>query len=136
MTEVLTVEEYKAKMAGKKKRKKTERPEQDLTIAVAEYLEPLSLIHNFWFSHFPNGGYRTSAEAGIFKAMGTKPGPGDFIIIPKGGVAHWIELKVKGGTQSKGQEDFELAMIALGSPYDVAYSIEDVTEILKKWALI
>lgn len=45
--------------------------------------------------HIPNGGKRTKAEAGIFKAMGTKAGISDlFLPIPvscKGGL--WIEMK-------------------------------------------
>ena len=136
MTEILTAAEYLKKISGKKPRKKMEHPEQDFQIALAEVLEPLSRLHKFWWSHFPAGGWRSRAEAGIFKAMGTKSGAGDCLFIPLGGRAHWIELKVNKRKQSDVQIEFEETIVALGCLYAVAYSIDEVLDILRGWEII
>jgi hypothetical protein len=139
MADNISAKEYQRLIGAggpKKKRGKQRRPEQELQINVAAYLDVLCGPNNFWFTHFPGGGYRSKVEAGIFKAMGTKAGPGDILIIAEGGIAHWIELKIKPNGQSGDQEDFEAVMYGLGCNYDIAYSILDVTRILKNWALI
>ena len=59
--------------------------------------------------HIPNGGHRTAAEAGRFRAMGVKPGvPDVFLPVPRGGYnGLFIELKRRdGGTLSDDQREW------------------------------
>jgi hypothetical protein len=70
------------------------------------------------FCHIPNGGYRTKAEAGIFKAMGVQSGAPDLVIWMKGETLQ-IELKARKGKLSDAQEAFGDRLEALGHPYHV-----------------
>ena len=60
------------------------------------------------FFHPANGGYRSKAEAGIFKAMGVTPGVSDLFILrrsfPYCGL--FVELKAKGGKLTEYQIAF------------------------------
>ena len=47
------------------------RPEQALQISVVNWLRVVA--PDLFFLHIPNGGRRSKAEAGIFKAMGLRP---------------------------------------------------------------
>ena len=72
----------------------TEGTEQKALFRWAAYQErlypELKLLH-----HIPNGGYRTPAEAGKFRAMGVKAGVPDlFLPVARGGFhGLYIELK-------------------------------------------
>lgn len=65
--------------------------------------------------HTPNGGLRSTAEAGILKAMGVRPGVSDlFLPVPKvnidlGEIVYiglWLELKKPGEEPTQVQEDW------------------------------
>lgn len=63
--------------------------------------------------HIPNGGKRSKAEAGRFKAEGVKAGvPDIFLPVPRGGYhGLFIELKrSKGGTVSEAQKEWQAAL--------------------------
>ena len=63
--------------------------------------------------HIPNGGARTKAEAGKFKAMGVKPGVPDLFLPVARGVYHglWIELKrADGGRVENAQKGWISAL--------------------------
>lgn len=67
--------------------------------------------------HIPNGGRRSAAEAGRFKAMGVKKGVPDlFLPSPKGGFhGLFIEMKRRvGGTMSQEQKDWRDDLNARG----------------------
>jgi len=71
-------------LAPKRKRGKAiKRPEQDIQIAIATYLTLIAPRHApsapFIWHHSPNGGGRSRAEGGLFKAMGTLAGFPDAI---------------------------------------------------------
>ena len=59
-------------------------------------------------AHYPSGGYRTKAEAGIFKAMGVNKSFPDIMILAKrlcfGGL--YIELKAKGKEPDESQLNY------------------------------
>ena len=93
-------------------------------------------MHHFWWCHVPNGGARTKAEAGIFKALGVMAGVADILIIPQGGKSHWVEIKPKGRYQSESQRAFEGVMIALGCPYRVVRGVDEVDAALREWGVI
>ncbi len=120
---------------------KQNTPEEDLQRTVAQYLDLMAKMHSFWWSHIAHGGRRTKAEAGIFKAMGLKPGIADILILApvEGGLwaqAHWIELKASGRKQSDNQIDFQDTMEGLGCPYCVCDTLEGVIVALECWGLV
>lgn len=106
------------------------RPEEQLHRTVAEYLDLALPKSAFWF-HVPNGGARSKAEAGAFKAMGVKAGVPDICILYRG-VTHFIELKPKGRYFSPAQKTTMPVLQQAGAkvwPHE-ARSIEDVQTAL------
>ena len=80
--------------------------------------------------HVPNGGNRNLAEALKFKRMGVLPGVADFLMFAEADIA--IELKDKGGDQSKAQKKFQKKWEALGKTYTIARSLEEFKEIINR----
>lgn len=120
--------------------KRRASPEQDFHAkAVAPYLR-LALAPGVLWLHIPNGGARSAVEGGILKAMGARAGAFDLMFVWH--AAGWglapclafLELKAPGsaGKLSKDQEDFALALNALGVPWAVARSIEEVDAALRQ----
>ena len=98
------------------------RPEQEMQIACASYLyDRQAYVKDLIFCHVPNGGKRSKAEAGIFKAMGVQAGAPDLIIWMKGTIIQ-IELKVVKGVLSDAQKAFRDRLTALGHEYHVVTS--------------
>ncbi len=109
------------------------RPGEVLQRSVVEYLlvtKPQCL----WY-HPPNGGGRSKAEAGIFKAMGTRAGVPDLAFVLPEGQAAFIELKAKGRRLSPAQIEFRAAAEGLGAKYAVCYSIDEIKDALETWGV-
>lgn len=122
-------------IVGQRQRKKRiNRPEQGLQIAIFNDLIPLmrrQKYKQFMAFHVPNGGKRTKYEAHIFQAMGVMSGVADIILLlPAGWSAEgdvsvnfgeprtvFIELKAGSGGQEDSQEAFEGRVTALGFSY-------------------
>ncbi len=100
------------------------RPEQALQKAVCQYLD-VALPPDAIYWHTPNGGGRSKAEAGIFKAMGVKPGIPDLFIL-RNGLLFGIELKAGRGTVTAAQEAMHEALERQHVPVAVCRSIHDV----------
>lgn len=84
------------------KARRRQRPEDDLQRAVVEmagWFYPRLFVF-----HPPNGGARTAAEAGVFKALGVRAGVPDLIVLGPGAVVGFLELKAPGGRLSPWQE--------------------------------
>jgi hypothetical protein len=77
--------------------------------------------------HSPNGGRRNAREAARFKAMGTRAGFPDLILLlarpPYNYLA--VELKTEVGRQRDSQKDFQRLMSEHGGRYVVIRSVED-----------
>lgn len=110
------------------------RLEQELHKTIAEYLDKLAPVNEFWWCHVPNGGARSKIEASILKGLGVKPGVADILII-KAGRAYWIELKSPRGSQSDTQHSFELQMYRCGCPYVVVRSLDMAIGTLRGWGM-
>jgi hypothetical protein len=113
-----------------------QRPEELVHRAIADYLRIVAPINHFWWAHYPAGGARTPAEGGIFKAMGVVPGVADILVIPHGGIAHWLEVKAAKGGQSESQKAFAGVMIALGCPYAVVRAVDEADTMLRQWGVV
>lgn len=112
--------------------RRIEDPEQALQRDVAEMLDRLAGPNGFaWFA-VPNGGKRNRTEAAIFKALGVKAGVADIVIVtaPRGR-AFFLELKSERGRASPAQLDFRDRVTALGAPYGLAKSLDDVAVFLR-----
>lgn len=121
------------------------RAEDGLQIAVASYLD-VALVRDAVWYHVPNGGSRSKAEAGRFKAMGVLSGVPD-VTIHHAGRTYFIELKVpadrpilgrvrRAGVLNEGQKSFRTRIEAAGFPYVVCRSVWDVEETLRGWGLL
>jgi hypothetical protein len=101
---------------------------------VAEFLDWALPPGTVWFA-VPNGGKRSKAVAAKLKAGGVKPGVADIIIIYRGDV-YGLELKVRGGTQSNEQVEWEGHLHKAGGFYLIARdTIDDVQRCLEIWSI-
>lgn len=85
--------------------------------------------------HIPNGGKRSRAEAGIFKAMGVKAGVPDICLPVPRGEYHglYIELKAAKGRTSAKQEEWLERLAANGYKTAVCYGWEQAAVTLKSY---
>lgn len=84
--------------------------------------------------HVPNGGKRSKAEAGRFKALGVLAGVADLQFLAEGR-PYFIEVKTESGTQSAAQKDFHSACRQQGIPYVICRDVEGALKCLKDWGL-
>ena len=105
------------------------RREQELQKTVARYLD-LALPKDAVFFHCPNGGARSKAEAGIFKAMGVKAGVPDIFIIYRGRVVA-IELKSEKGRLTPAQKDMHSRLALAGALVYTATRLEEIEGFLR-----
>lgn len=110
----------------------SEDEEQILLFSWADYMlgtyPELALLF-----HIPNGGSRSRAEAGRFKAMGVKPGVPDlFLPVPRGGYSGlFIELKREhGGALSDVQRDWLDDLTARGFRAVMCHGWEAARDVL------
>ena len=80
-----------------------------------------------WMHHIPNGGYRTKAEAGRFKAAGVKSGVPDisFPVPRRGYHGMYIEMKALDGKTSDNQKKWLEALSRQGYFCRVCYGADD-----------
>ncbi len=87
--------------------------------------------------HSPNGGRRNAREAARFKAMGTRAGFPDLILLlpSADGLFRFlaIELKTKAGRQSEHQKDYERLITEHGGKYVVVRSVEEFIEVINEY---
>lgn len=117
------------------------REEERLHRQVADYLRVALGNEVMWF-HVPNGGARSKAEAGIFKALGVMPGVFDLCFLWRPGDADnvkgsvgFIELKAPGKILSDPQKHFSYWLSYYSTPWTTCYRVEDVDRTLTEWGL-
>ncbi len=127
------------------------RVEEGIQRAVAQYLDMCLPEDAVWW-HTPNGGARSKAEAGAFKAQGVKAGVPDVVIVYLATKFLWqqkgseticdhrmefprmicIELKPPGRTLSKNQKEMKAKLERAGAIYaPVCRSVDDVKAFLE-----
>lgn len=111
------------------------RPEQDLQVAVMQYIRVVAPEAEA--IHIPNGGYRRKHEAAILKGMGVKAGVPDILVMWASGNAAFIELKspTRRNDVSAAQDRFLERLSLLGIPNAVCCSLDDVAKNLKAWGV-
>ena len=104
--------------------------ENDLQIAVNEYLNYLSKSYRFRHFHVPNEGNRPVSYKVKLKKMGLKAGCPDIIIEYPQGKILYIELKTKKGRLSDSQKLWAIQSKAMGTPHYIVQG--EITECLDK----
>jgi hypothetical protein len=97
---------------------------------VAEYLD-WALPGDFRWLHIPNGEKRDPIIAAILKRMGVKQGAADVLILRPVGLFVWIELKSNTGSLSRPQREWRDWCRAIGAPWFLCRSLDDVIEALE-----
>ncbi len=115
-------------------RARCNRPEESLHRSVASYLDACLPLDAVWF-HPPNGGARSVAEAGIFKALGVKAGIPDVVIVWQGR-PYFIELKPEKGKLTQAQAAMLMRLQKAGAPASVCRSVEAVEGELLAWGFL
>jgi hypothetical protein len=107
------------------------RPEEQLQRSVVDLLRLYEARGSLTFTHCPNGGYRTPAEAGMFRSLGVRAGIPDLLVwLPSGG--HFqIELKAGSGKLSPAQLAWHATITSLGHRVYVCRSVDDVERCLR-----
>lgn len=107
------------------------RPEQQLQKAACAFIDRAAP----WLLYFhpANGGARSKAEAGIFKAMGVKAGVPDLVILLPEARVGFLEFKAKGGSLSPSQKIWRHELQSRGYPWAEVRSLEEVETTLSEW---
>ena len=108
-----------------------EPSELAIHFAVVRHLRHRARPGVFW-CHFPAGEIRDAATASKLKAMGTKPGVPDFVLLI-GGQLHGLELKRHDGRLSPDQRATIVELEAAGGICHVAYSVDEALTVLIAW---
>lgn len=113
-----------------KPRRKARRTEQTLQVSLVRVLS-FALTAETAFFHVGNGGYRTYAEAGIFRAMGVKAGVPDLVFI-HAGHAFGLELKSDEGQLSIAQRAMQAELREAGMRIETVRSVDEALERLRE----
>jgi hypothetical protein len=107
--------------------------EDGFQIEAAAFFD-LCLPVDAWWCHVPNGGKRAMTTARRLKAMGTKAGAPDNLIIYQGR-AYWIELKARYGNLAESQLVAIPLIESAGSPVAIARTLDDIAAALSSWGI-
>ena len=109
----------------------------DESIIQSQIVSALSLAGVYVFM-VPNdaAGKTSVAKAGRMKAMGLRSGISDLVVMSPDGVAHFLEVKTVTGVLSPAQVRFAELCIKRGWKYEVARTVEQSLDIVKKWGIL
>jgi hypothetical protein len=107
------------------------RAEEQLQRSVVQLLALYEARGLLAYCHVPNGGWRTPAEAGIFRAMGVRRGVPDLLLWTPGGKSFGVELKAGRGKESDAQALWRSTLETLGHRVYVCWSIDEVEAVLR-----
>lgn len=111
------------------------RPEQSFQRMVVDGLRAF-LPKTWLIVHYPGGGYRTPAEAAIFKAMGVVAGFPDIMVLGEaswGAGAWFLELKAGKAGPTDVQQACHDKLRGLGFGVEVARSWPEVLAVARHW---
>jgi hypothetical protein len=112
------------------------RPEEALQRSVVGLLAIYENRGLLTYAHVPNGGRRSKAEAGIFRALGVRAGVPDLLLWARGGGHFAIELKAgRRAVLSDAQVVWHSTLENLGHRVYVCRSVDDVERCLRAEAV-
>lgn len=85
--------------------------------------------------HTPNGEARSKAGAGRLKAMGTRAGMPDLMLL-RGGLLYALEIKAAAGRVSPAQAEVHRALADAGAEVWVAFGYDDAAGWLRARGLV
>lgn len=109
------------------------RPEEALHRQVARVLAVYEARGLLAFCHVPNGGKRTRAEAGVFKALGVRPGVPDLLVwaLVRGQPRSFaLELKAPKGRLTESQAEWSDRLGRLGVAVHVVRDLDGLDAAL------
>ena len=109
----------------------------DESIIQANIVSALSLAGVYVFM-IPNdaAGKTNMAKIMRLKSMGLRSGISDLVVISPAGVAHFLEVKTATGVLSPSQIRFAELCLKKGWKYEVARSVDEAMEIIRKWGIV
>src|SRR3954465_3189252 len=107
------------------------RPEEQLQRSVVDLLRLYEARGSLTFTHCPNGGYRTPAEAGMFRSLGVRADIPDLLLWRPSGGHFQIELKAGAGKLSPAQVAWHATVTSLGHRVYVCRSVDDIEHCLR-----
>lgn len=111
-----------------------DNPEEIIHRAVVNHLK-VRCKPCVFFAHVPNGEARTPSAGGRLKAMGTKAGMPDLMLVI-GGKAHFLELKADTGRVSPAQTATHADLELAGAVVAIAYGLDAALDQLTAWGAL
>lgn len=108
--------------------------EEAIHRAVVQHLERRAAGGTVWW-HTPNGEIRHRAVAGKLKAMGTRAGMPDLMLL-RAGQLYGLELKRLGGRVSVEQSRRQSELAAAGAVVATVEGLDAALRVLGEWGLI
>jgi len=108
--------------------------ESTIQQTVVRHLKLRGIAGLVWF-HPANGGARSKAEAGRFRAEGVVAGVPDLVLLAAGR-AYFLELKADKGRLSPAQSDMQKRIAVAGGLVATAYGLDAALAQLATWGLI
>lgn len=97
-----------------------------------ELIQGTKPFPELFITHLNQG--RSKDEGWFLKRMGVYPGVADLLCLWRGGIG-FIEVKTKTGTLSSAQKKFKGICHWLGIRYEVARTVKEAHDIVKRWGL-
>ena len=119
-------------MAAEMTRRK--QPEAQLQRALVEHLRWCAR-GDVWWTHIPNGGWRSPIEAAIFKSLGVRVGNPDLLII-RAGQPLFMELKAAGRKLSPEQVECHAALPRVGAQIETVDNIDAALAFLRRLGVL
>ena len=110
------------------------QPEAEIQRAVVEHLR-WSARGDAWWTHLPNGGWRSPIEAAIFKSLGVRAGSPDLLII-RAGQPLFLELKALGRKLSPAQVECHAALRRAGAQIETVDNIDAALAFLRRLGVL
>lgn len=119
---------------------KPERPKAALEFktacALADTLRQCAKPEWMW-THFPAGELRAGAAGARLQRMGLRPGVTDYLFVSPAGLAHFLELKRRGGGElSEAQEQFRDWCKANAVPWRCCRSYDEAIAAVTAWGVL
>jgi hypothetical protein len=107
-----------------------QRPEAILQRSLVEHMRWCAR-GDVWWTHIPNGGWRSPIEAAIFKSLGVREGAPDLLVI-HAGQPLFLELKAAGRKLSPVQTECHDALRRAGATVETADNIDTAVAFLNR----
>jgi hypothetical protein len=110
------------------------QPEAQLQRSLIEHLRWCARS-DVWWTHLPNGGWRSPVEGAIFKSLGVQAGSPDLLII-RAGAPLFLEFKARGRKLSPTQIECHDALRRAGATVETADNIDAAIGFLKRLGVL